>query len=114
MALPEYVLLIVDEAATMPTRALAALTEAVAERHGRLVLVGDRAQLTSIDAGGAFAALADRLGAATLEENRRQQDPLQAAVAEALGAGRAHEALALLERTAACRPSPLPRTPAPS
>ena len=72
--------------------------EHVAARHGRLVLVGDRAQLPAIDAGGAFAALADRLGAATLSENRRQQDPVQRAVADALAEGRPHEALALLER----------------
>ena len=80
----------------MPTRALAELAEHVAARDGRLVLVGDRAQLPAIDAGGAFAALADRLGAATLTENRRQRDPLQAAVADALAEGRPHQALALL------------------
>ena len=61
---PTDAVLIVDEAATMPTRALAELLEHVAARRGRLVLVGDRAQLPAIDAGGAFAALADRLGAA--------------------------------------------------
>jgi conjugative relaxase-like TrwC/TraI family protein len=95
-ALPAGAVLVVDEAATMPTRALAELAEHVAARDGRLVLVGDRAQLAPIDAGGAFAALADRLGAATLAENRRQRDPLQAAVADALAEGRPHEALALL------------------
>ena len=87
----------------------------MAARHGRLVLVGDRAQLPAIDAGGAFAALADRLGAATLSENRRQQGPVQRAVADALADGRPQEALALLERPR--RPadaSPPPRTPAPS
>ena len=52
--------------------------EHVAARHGRLILVGDRAQLPAIDAGGAFAALADRLGAASLSENRRQQGPAAA------------------------------------
>ena len=95
-ALPPGAVLVVDEAATMPTRALAELAEHVAARDGRLVLVGDRAQLPAIEAGGAFAALADRLGAATLAENRRQRDPLQAAVADALAEGRPHEALALL------------------
>jgi conjugative relaxase-like TrwC/TraI family protein len=96
-ALPAGAVLVVDEAATMPTRALAELAEHVAAREGRLVLVGDRAQLPSIDAGGAFAALADRVGAATLTENRRQRDPLQAAVADALAEGRPKQALALLE-----------------
>ena len=95
-ALPTDAVLVVDEAATMPTRALAELVEHVAARDGHLVLVGDRAQLAAIEAGGAFAALADRLGAATLTENRRQRDPLQAAVADALAEGRPHQALALL------------------
>jgi conjugative relaxase-like TrwC/TraI family protein len=95
-ALPTDAVLIVDEAATMPTRALAELLEHVAARHGRVVLVGDRAQLPAIDAGGAFAALADRLGAATLTENRRQCDPLQAQVADTLAEGQSRQALALL------------------
>ena len=95
-ALPASAVLVVDEAATMPTRALAELAEHAAAREGRLVLVGDRAQLPAIEAGGAFAALADRLGAAALTENRRQRDPLQAAVADALAEGRPHQALALL------------------
>ena len=96
--IPFEAVVVVDEAATMPTRALAALAEAVADREGRLVLVGDRAQLPSIDAGGAFASLADRLGAAELTDNRRQRDPLQIEVADLLGDGRAREALALLEK----------------
>jgi conjugative relaxase-like TrwC/TraI family protein len=96
-ALPEDVVLVVDEAATMPTRALSELLGHVAARGGRMALVGDRAQLPSVDAGGAFAALADRLGAASLIENRRQRDPLQARVADALSEGRPREALDLLE-----------------
>ena len=98
----------------MPTRALAELAEHAAARDGRLVLVGDRAQLPAIEAGGAFAALADRLGAAALTENRRQRDPLQAAVADALAEGRPHEALALLAAHGGLVASPPPRTPAPS
>jgi AAA domain/TrwC relaxase len=95
-ALSARAVLVVDEAATMPTRALAELAERVAAHEGRLVLVGDRAQLPAIEAGGAFACLADRLGTATLSENRRQRDPLQAEVADALAEGRPHQALAML------------------
>jgi hypothetical protein len=102
-ALVAGAVVIVDEAGSMPTRALAALTEQVAARGGRLVLVGDRAQLPAIDVGGAFAALAERLGAAALAENRRQRDPLQARVADLLADGRAPEALALLEGRGALR-----------
>jgi conjugative relaxase-like TrwC/TraI family protein len=88
--------LIVDEAGMMPTRALARLADEVAGRGGRLILVGDRDQLPSIDAGGAFASLGDRLGVARLSENRRQRDELQRAVAGHLAEGRAGAALDLL------------------
>ena len=62
----------------------------------RLVLVGDRAQLPPVDAAGGFAALADRLGAAELVENRRQRTELQRRMAESLAEGRAGDAIALL------------------
>jgi len=94
--IPDGAVVVVDEAAVMPTRALAALAEEVAYRNGRLILVGDRDQLPPIDAGGAFASLADRLGVAQLEENRRQRDALQRRVAGLLADGRAPEALAVL------------------
>ena len=65
-AIPARSVIVVDEASVMPTRALERLAHAAAWRSARLVLVGDRAQLPSIDAGGGFAALADRLGAVEL------------------------------------------------
>ena len=71
---PTRSVIVVDEASVMPTRALERLAHEAAWRSARLVLVGDRAQLPSIDAGGGFAALADRLGAVELTENRRQAD----------------------------------------
>jgi conjugative relaxase-like TrwC/TraI family protein len=95
---PPGAVLVVDEASTMPTRALTELAEAISAVDGRLILVGDRAQLPSIDAAGAFASLADRLGVVELTENRRQQDPIQVRVADLLGDHRADEALRLLER----------------
>jgi conjugative relaxase-like TrwC/TraI family protein len=95
---PPGAVLVVDEASTMPTRALTELAEAISAVDGRLILVGDRAQLPSIDAGGAFASLADRLGVVELTENRRQQDLIQTRVADLLGAHRPEEALRLLER----------------
>jgi conjugative relaxase-like TrwC/TraI family protein len=95
-AIPAGAVVIVDEAGLVPTRPLERLLDEVARRHGRLVLVGDRGQLPAIEAGGGFAALADRLGAAQLTENRRQRDPLQRALAERLAEGRAGDAIALL------------------
>ena len=65
--------LVVDEAGMAGTRDLARLAEAAEQAEGKLVLVGDDRQLPEIDAGGAFRALADRLGATELHEVRRQR-----------------------------------------
>jgi hypothetical protein len=54
------------------TRDLARLVAATAHANGKFVLVGDDRQLPEIQAGGLFAALADRLGALELTEIRRQ------------------------------------------
>ncbi len=97
--IPHRGVVIVDEASVMPTRPLEQLIAQAAEREARVVLVGDRAQLPSIDAGGGFAALADRLGAAELTVNRRQQSPLQRRVAACLADGDAAQAVRLLRRS---------------
>ena len=51
---------VVDEASMVGTRDMATLARHVHDAGGKLVLVGDPAQLPEIDAGGIFAALADR------------------------------------------------------
>ncbi|MGE3141342.1 MAG: MobF family relaxase [Thermoleophilia bacterium] len=101
--IPHRGVVVVDEASVMPTRPLERLLAKAAAREARVVLVGDRAQLPSIDAGGGFAALADRLGAAVLLVNRRQQSPLQRRVAAHLADGEAAEAVRLLRRSGALR-----------
>jgi conjugative relaxase-like TrwC/TraI family protein len=95
-AIPAGAVVVCDEASMMPTRALERLAVETAQRCARLILVGDRAQLPAIDSAGGFAALADRLGAAELVENRRQRTDLQRQVADRLVAGEPAEALALL------------------
>jgi conjugative relaxase-like TrwC/TraI family protein len=56
--------LIVDEASMLATGDLHAITREVAAVGGKLLLVGDPAQITAIDAaGGMLPALAERLGA---------------------------------------------------
>lgn len=60
--------LIVDEAGMVGTRDLVALADAAHRARAKLVLVGDDRQLPEIDAGGAFRALAQRLGAIELRE----------------------------------------------
>ncbi len=65
--------LVVDEAGMVGTRDLARLAEAAHHSESKLVLVGDDRQLPEINAGGAYRALADRLGATELREVRRQR-----------------------------------------
>ena len=58
-------LVIVDEASLAGTLALDELLLAARDAGAKVLLVGDQAQLSSIDAGGAFAALVrDRDGSA--------------------------------------------------
>lgn len=64
--------LVVDEAGMVGTRQLARVLDLAAANRAKVVLVGDHRQLPEINAGGAFAALADELGAVTLRHNRRQ------------------------------------------
>jgi conjugative relaxase-like TrwC/TraI family protein len=66
--------LVVDEAGMVGTRDLAALARAAERAEAKLVLVGDDRQLPEIGAGGAFRALADRVGAAELHDVRRQEE----------------------------------------
>ncbi len=57
------------------TRMLARLLDHAARQRVKVVLVGDSHQLPEIDAGGLFRALATRLDAIELTDNRRQQHP---------------------------------------
>jgi Ti-type conjugative transfer relaxase TraA len=67
--------LLVDEAGMVGTRDLSCLAHAAQDANGKLVLVGDDRQLPEIEAGGAFTALADRLGAVELSQVHRQAEP---------------------------------------
>jgi hypothetical protein len=55
-------LVIVDEATLADTRTLDRLTRLAVAGRAKVLLVGDEAQLQSVDAGGAFAMLADARG----------------------------------------------------
>ncbi|HZC75271.1 MAG TPA: MobF family relaxase, partial [Gaiellaceae bacterium] len=75
--LPHQCVLVVDEAGMAGTRILAPLLHAVDRAQGKLLLVGDPAQLPAVGAGGLYQALCDRLGPLELNGNRRQRDPLE-------------------------------------
>jgi conjugative relaxase-like TrwC/TraI family protein len=70
--------LLVDEAGMVGTRDLALLADAASSAGAKLVLIGDDRQLPEIEAGGAFRALADVLGAYEL---RRCGDSVRAGIA---------------------------------
>lgn len=85
--------LVIDEAGMLGTKELARVLSAVQQQGGKVVLVGDAAQLQPITAGGPFAALAERLGCAKLTEVVRQRDELDRKVVRDLAAGDAKSAL---------------------
>ena len=90
--------LIIDEAAMVGTRKLAAILEQAHETSTKVVLVGDNRQLPEIDAGGLFSALTTRLEPHTLTENRRQRDHIERQAAAELRAGDIDSAIARLHR----------------
>jgi ATP-dependent exoDNAse (exonuclease V) alpha subunit len=73
--LPRGAVLVVDEAAMVPTRPLARLLDAVDRAQRKLVLVGDHRQLPELEAGGASRALVHRGIAVELTDNRRRREP---------------------------------------
>lgn len=91
-------MVIVDEASMVGTSHLSQIVRAAHQAGGRVVLVGDREQLGSVDAGGGFATLADKLGSARLTTNRRMADDRSVQLAAAIRSGRAAEAVGHLTR----------------
>jgi len=75
--LPRGCLVVVDEAGMAETRVLAPLLQLVDHAEGKLLLVGDPAQLPAVGAGGLYQALCERLETVELTGNRRQRDPLE-------------------------------------
>ncbi|MFA9444439.1 MobF family relaxase [Egicoccus sp. AB-alg6-2] len=68
---PARPLLLIDEASMISTNDLVALVAQTRQAGGKVLLVGDPAQLSAIRIGGAFDLLAERHGAARLREIRR-------------------------------------------
>ncbi len=78
---------IVDEAGMVGTRHLDRLLHHTSATGAKLVLVGDPAQLPSIEAGGALAGLARRLRPRHLTENHRQTEPWEQKALAGMRAG---------------------------
>jgi hypothetical protein len=85
--------LVMDEAGMVGSRQMDRVLAAVRESGAKLVLVGDHEQLQAIEAGAAFRAIAERVGAAEITEVRRQQTEWQRAATRELATGRTGDAL---------------------
>jgi ATP-dependent exoDNAse (exonuclease V) alpha subunit len=76
------------------TRTLHRVLEHATRVEGKVILVGDDAQLGAVGPGGLYAALVDRLGATSLTTNHRQRDPAERDALRALRDGAADDFLA--------------------
>ena len=94
-ALQQGTVLVVDEAAMVGTRSIARLLDHVDAAKGKLVLVGDHRQLRELEAGGLFAALAEREPTIELREVRRHEHALDREGVERIRQGRGGESFEL-------------------
>ena len=85
---------VLDEAGMVGSRQLAALLRRVRDAGAKLVLVGDPEQLQAIEAGAAFRAVVERVGAAEITTVVRQRVGWQRAATVELASGRTTAALA--------------------
>jgi len=85
--------LVVDEAGMVGSRQLDQVVSRVRAAGAKLVLVGDPEQLQAIEAGAAFRAVAERVGAVEIAEVRRQRAEWQRDATRELATGRTAEAL---------------------
>lgn len=83
-----------DEAGMGDSARFERLSELVAERGAKLVVIGDAAQLPSIGAGGMFERLSEILPSAELSDVRRTLVPAEQRAWANLRAGRADRAMA--------------------
>lgn len=98
LTLDDRTLVVIDESGMLGTRLLARVIAEANRAGATVLLVGDPKQLPEVEAGGLFAALANRLDVIHLTENRRQRDPIERAALDELRAGHVDPALGRLHR----------------
>jgi Ti-type conjugative transfer relaxase TraA len=86
--------LVVDEAGMIGSRQMERLLSQAQAAGAKVVLVGDPEQLQAIEAGAAFRAIAERVGAAEITEVRRQREAWQQQATRELATERTDAALA--------------------
>ncbi|MFB9871094.1 Ti-type conjugative transfer relaxase TraA [Acetobacter farinalis] len=89
--------LVVDEAGMVGSRQMERVLSAARSAGAKVVLVGDPEQLQAIEAGGAFRAVAERVGSVEITAVRRQREGWQQAATKELATGRTGEALGRYE-----------------
>src|SRR5208282_2904589 len=89
--------LVVDEAGMIGSRQMERVVSAARSAGAKVVLVGDPEQLQAIEAGAAFRAVAERVGAVELSDIRRQRAVWQQEATRELATGRTAAALARYE-----------------
>jgi hypothetical protein len=94
LALGQHTTVYFDEAGMADTARLDRLTELIADRGAKLVVIGDAAQLPSIGAGGMFERLAELVPSAELSNVRRTLDLAEQRAWAELRAGRSERAMA--------------------
>ncbi|MEL5850185.1 MAG: AAA family ATPase, partial [Candidatus Igneacidithiobacillus chanchocoensis] len=96
--LTERDIVVIEEAGMIGSRQMQNLLK-VAERSGaKIVAVGDHQQLQPIEAGGAFKAIQDRIGAADLTGIRRQREQWMRQAVRDLAMGKSAQALAEMDK----------------
>ena len=104
--LGKHDVLVIDEAGLVGTRQLARVLETAEKAGAKVVLVGDPEQLQAIEAGAAFRGIAAQIGAAEINEVRRQKLDWQKEATQQLATGRTVEALQSYEQAQAIRAAP--------
>lgn len=90
--------IVLDEAGMVGSRLFERLQQHVDEAGAKMVLVGDTQQLQPIDAGGVMRAIQERVGAAVMDDIRRQRDPEHRQIVRDFKDGKADLALDRLEK----------------
>ncbi|MBS1092569.1 Ti-type conjugative transfer relaxase TraA [Gluconobacter sp. Dm-74] len=85
--------LVVDEAGMVGSRQMERVLSAACAAGAKVVLVGDPEQLQAIEAGGAFRAVAERVGSVEITTVRRQREEWQQGATKELATGRTGSAL---------------------
>jgi conjugative relaxase-like TrwC/TraI family protein len=94
--LPRGAVIVMDESSTTSTPHFAALVQLIEECDGKLVCIGDTRQIGAVGPGGLYGRLTAASEPITLNQIRRQRDPLDRRIVELAHDGRGSDALDLL------------------